>query len=234
MLHDSDGNEEHTTGSVNEKVAEKKPNDGIKDKCQCTNGCSVRSCSCFESGSGCNSSCGCSPSCQNLFNHLDYFFGENHRLSAHSCFAKWLMNHSKNANGFETIDRDKLRKRLMKAAKQVEAFDDDDLQEWLEEWRTIDESEKLAHTQQLFRLLISDHSSSFYYSFCDNGVFDEDCHWHCVKCQKCVEWRFWHCNRCNKCTYFKEEEFLLEYMQHWNFLLGTYGVSSPCERCGRM
>ncbi|CAF3320137.1 unnamed protein product [Rotaria socialis] len=57
-------------------------------RCLCKEGCSTRSCPCFKHGSGCNSSCGCDEDCENIFNHLEYFFGENKKCAAHPCFAQ--------------------------------------------------------------------------------------------------------------------------------------------------
>jgi len=90
-------------------------------------------------------------------------------------------------------------------------FDEEEFQEWRHEWRTSNKENKLAHTQELFRMLLSTGSSTYYYSFCDKDVFDEDCHWHCTTCQRCMDWRVWHCQECNQCT---------------------YGITFPCERCG--
>lgn len=52
----------------------------------------------------------------------------------------------------------------------------------------------------------------YYYSFCRNEISQDGDSWHCTKCRKCRDWREWHCDYCNKCT---------------------YGVSLPCEGCGR-
>ncbi|CAF4096342.1 unnamed protein product [Rotaria sordida] len=57
----------------------------------------------------CNSSCGCGSSCRNMFNHLEYFFGENQKCSVNPCFSKWLVKNAKNTDGFQMIDCDKLR-----------------------------------------------------------------------------------------------------------------------------
>ena len=58
-------------------------------------------------------------------------------------------------------------------------------------------------------LLLS--SSFWYYSFCQEQVVQDDCTWHCLRCQHCVDWREWHCETCDKCT---------------------YGQSLPCDGCG--
>ena len=90
---------------------------GKKGKCQCTNGCSTRSCSCFIDGRGCDSTCQCNSSCENIFNHLDYFFGENHKCAANACFSKWLIQKVKNADGIQKVNRDRLRICIKKSPK---------------------------------------------------------------------------------------------------------------------
>jgi hypothetical protein len=92
-------------------------NNEKKDKCGCTTGCSKDTCSCFKFGSGCNSSCGCESSCQNMFNHLEYFFGENNKCAANPCFTLCLMKNAKDADELKTIDREKLCRRIMRCAK---------------------------------------------------------------------------------------------------------------------
>ncbi len=86
-------------------------------KCNCVNGCSKTSCSCIENGSGCNSSCVCNSSCENIFNHLDYFFGEDSQCSAHPCFANWLIKKVQNVDDLRKINRDAIRKRIRKCSK---------------------------------------------------------------------------------------------------------------------
>lgn len=86
--------------------------DQATKKCNCTEGCSKHSCSCNKDGSKCNSSCGCHASCQNILNHLDYFFGENSQCSANLCFSHWLMQKVNNVEDLQTINRDTLRKRI--------------------------------------------------------------------------------------------------------------------------
>jgi len=110
---DSDEDEQQNTGPMKGKITEKNPNYEKKDKCNCSKGCSKRSCSCFKFGSGCNSSCGCGESCQNMFNHLEYFFGENTKCSANPCFSNWLVNNAKNADELKKIDRDTLHQHIM-------------------------------------------------------------------------------------------------------------------------
>jgi hypothetical protein len=79
--------------------------------------------------------------------------------------------------------------------------DDEEFQEWKEKWQNKEKDEKLGHTQELFRLLLSFSGSTYYYSFCRNDVVEDDCGWHCITCKKCMDWREWHCARCNKCMY---------------------------------
>ncbi|CAF0868129.1 unnamed protein product [Rotaria sordida] len=111
------------------------------------------------------------------------------------------------------IDRDKLRRRIMKCFKYSGILEDDeDFEEWMKEWKTIKEDKKLVHMQQLFQMLLANDTTEYYYSFCENNIYENDCHWHCRTCQKCMSWREWHCTQCNKCT---------------------YGASLPCERCGK-
>jgi hypothetical protein len=112
----SDEDEQQNLGPKSGKITEKNPNYEKKDKCNCSKGCSKRSCSCFKFGSGCNSSCGCSSSCENMFNHLEYFFGENQKSSANPCFAKWLVKKAKNTDGLKAIDRYELHRRIMKCS----------------------------------------------------------------------------------------------------------------------
>jgi hypothetical protein len=79
-------------------------------------------------------------------------------------------------------------------------MDEEEFEEWIQEWKTISEDKKLGHTQKLFQMLLSaDSTVTYYYSFCNNDIYDEDCQWHCIKCQRCMEWRVWHCNKCDKC-----------------------------------
>ena len=53
---------------------------------------------------------------------------------------------------------------------------------------------------------------SFWYSFCWGDVVQWGDTWHCEICRTCRDWREWHCKHCNRCT---------------------YGVTLPCEYCGR-
>ncbi len=54
--------------------------------------------------------------------------------------------------------------------------------------------------------------TTYFYSFCWNEVAQEGDTRHCSACGKCRDWREWHCAHCNECT---------------------YGISLPCEGCGR-
>ncbi len=106
--------------------------------------------------------------------------------------------------------------------------DDDEFNEWLEEWKEIEPDEKLAHTQELFRMVLSDNVSTYYYSFCNDNIAEEDSDWHCRTCKTCHDWRVWHCQDCHQCMYLR----LYGYINDMNSVIGTYGVTSPCERCG--
>lgn len=86
-------------------------------ECRCRKGCSKRSCPCFKSNSGCHSSCKCKTSCANLFNHLDYIFGENNQCSPHPCFADWLVKKIKTSDQLLRIDRENLRKQIEKCER---------------------------------------------------------------------------------------------------------------------
>lgn len=112
---EDDDDEEENNGPMRGKVTEKYPNYNDKKKCNCRKGCSKRTCSCFKFGSGCNVTCGCGPSCQNIFNHLDYFFGEDDEkpLSASPCFSKWLIQKAKNVDELKMIDREDLKKMIL-------------------------------------------------------------------------------------------------------------------------
>jgi hypothetical protein len=98
--------------------------------------------------------------------------------------------------------------------------DDDEFNEWLEEWKEIQQDRKLAHTQELFRMVLSDNVSTYYYSFCNDNIAEEDSDWHCRTCKTCHD--------CHQCMYLR----LYGYINYMNFILGTYGVTLPCERCG--
>ena len=103
--------------NIGDEITENNPNKQKKEKCDCTNECSKRSCSCFKFGSGCNASCGCGSSCDNMFNHLEYFFGENAKCSAHPCFSKWLVKKAKNTDGLKSINRFALCQLILECSK---------------------------------------------------------------------------------------------------------------------
>ena len=112
-----DDNDEEQPTTSNRKRKRLIGFDDTKDRCGCRKGCSKRSCPCFKSTNGCNSSCKCKTSCENLFNHLDYIFGKNSECSPHPCFTDWLIKNVKNANGVKQIDRDALREQIMKSGR---------------------------------------------------------------------------------------------------------------------
>ena len=57
----------------------------------------------------------------------------------------------------------------------------------------------------------SECGEAYWYSFCWGEVVQDNCTWHCEKCNTCRDWREWHCETCERCT---------------------YGVTLPCEGCG--
>lgn len=78
--------------------------------------------------------------------------------------------------------------------------DDEDFKKWKNEETKISADQKLAHTQKLLRMILSnDIDSLYYYSFCQDDVVNNDNGWHCVTCQTCQDWSEWHCGRCDKC-----------------------------------
>jgi hypothetical protein len=107
--YDSSDDEQQTSGRKKRKLIH---HNEEKEKCRCRKGCSKRSCSCFKSTNGCNSLCKCKSSCQNLFNHLDYFFGENSQCSANPCFTDWLIKNAKTVDGLQKIDHEELHKKI--------------------------------------------------------------------------------------------------------------------------
>ncbi len=108
--YDSSDDEQQTSSRKKRKITHDYEE---KEKCGCRKGCSKRSCPCFKSTNGCNSSCKCKTSCQNLFNHLDYFFGENSKCTANPCFSNWLVKNAKHADEVHKIDLDALQQRIM-------------------------------------------------------------------------------------------------------------------------
>lgn len=83
-------------------------------------------------------------------------------------------------------------------------LDDDDFKKWKKEWKKIAADQKLAHTQKFFRMLLSngsDDESLYFFSFCQDDVFNNDNSWHCIKCQSCQDWKEWHCGKCDKCKH---------------------------------
>ncbi|CAF0761576.1 unnamed protein product [Adineta steineri] len=168
-----------------------------KDKCDCLKECPTRS---------------SDVSCENIFNHMDYFFGENEKCTVHPCFARWLTKKAKNLDELQTIDRYALLRHIKRNFNYREmCLDDEEFQEWTVEWKSTAKDERMPLIQSFLRMLLSEGGSTFYYSFCRNDIIEEDCGWHCIECRRCKDWREWHCKKCNKCT---------------------YGASSPCQRCG--
>jgi hypothetical protein len=74
-----------------------------------------------------------------------------------------------------------------------------------------------AHAELPLKTLLIGYECSacmetYRYSLCRDNIVEEGQTWHCEVCETCRDWREWHCEYCNWCT---------------------YGVSLPCERCGR-
>lgn len=99
------------------KTTKKSSSEKKKKKCNCRSGCSKRSCYCFKTSSGCDSTCGCGPSCQNLFNHFDYFFGEDSKCTANACFSDWLVKTAKTADELQKIDRQALVQKIINCGR---------------------------------------------------------------------------------------------------------------------
>ncbi|CAF0929381.1 unnamed protein product [Adineta steineri] len=212
MLNEDYSNENRQPKTIrktkkNSSVAKNK-----KKKCNCRSGCSKRSCYCYKSNSGCDSTCGCGPSCQNLFNHLEFFFGEDSKCIANSCFSDWLVKNVKTSDALQNINREALVKKIINCGRFSEVDDDEDFKEWSQKWKQIEVDDKISHMQKLFRMLLSNDATTRYFSFCNDDLAEEDCDWHCSICKSCRDWREWHCDGCNKCA---------------------YGTSGPCQRCER-
>jgi hypothetical protein len=59
---------------------------------------------------------------------------------------------------------------------------DEPFDEWVKKWNRIETNEKLSHMQKFFRMLLSDDINMYYYySFCRDDIFDDNCYWHCIK-----------------------------------------------------
>jgi hypothetical protein len=52
-----------------------------------------------------------------LFNHLDYFFGEDSQCSASPCFSDWLVKNAKTADGLRKINREALHQKIMNCGR---------------------------------------------------------------------------------------------------------------------
>ena len=76
---------------------------------------------------------------------------------------------------------------------------DKKFENWAKKEKNLHPDQQLAHMQKLFRMCLSNEVGMYYYSFCANDIREEMCHWHCIRCQKCVGWREWHCGFCDKC-----------------------------------
>ena len=116
-LYEEEEEEEEQPVKRKRVIVDDDEEDEEKIQCNCRKRCSKRSCPCFKSTNGCNSSCKCKTSCENLFNHLDYIFGENSGCSPHPCFADWLIKNIKTPDRLLQIDRDALRKKIRKCER---------------------------------------------------------------------------------------------------------------------
>lgn len=79
--------------------------------CTCVGKCKTNRCFCVKEKRGCGSSCKCKSKCENVFSHLDYFFGQDETCNINPCFGQWLLKNAK--NGIEVIDRNLLRDRII-------------------------------------------------------------------------------------------------------------------------
>ncbi len=88
----------------------------------------------------------------------------------------------------------------MNFSSYSDVYYDERFIKWNKKWDKIDDDdEQLVHLQKFFRMILSTNTASYYYSFCDDDVYQDNHQWHCIKCQKCLEWREWHCGECDKC-----------------------------------
>ena len=166
----------------------------MKKKRANVKGCSKRFCVCFKFGDGCNSSSGCGVTCQNKFNHLDYFFDKDEKCSANPWFSNYLV---KNA--------DELRRDIMRCHLVIQVyFLNEEFNEWAEKWDAVNEDEDLDYIQKLFRILLSNDTTTLFYSFCNEDVFEDNCQWHCIKGQKYCDCKKWHCEEGDECIYSSE------------------------------
>ena len=147
---DSDEDQQHNTYQNSNQITEGYSNKGKKDKYDCRRGCSKRSCCCFKFASSCDTSCGCYLSCQNMFNYLDYFFGEDGAYNANSCFTKWLIKHAKNSDELKMIDPEKLHRSTMNSPSYSKLLKDEEFADWTKQWYKISEYEQLEHIQKKF------------------------------------------------------------------------------------
>ncbi|CAF4236199.1 unnamed protein product, partial [Rotaria sordida] len=61
---------------------------------------------------------------------------------------------------------------------------DEEFADWMKQWCKISEYEEIEHIQKFFRMLVSNDTSNYYYSFCYNDVRRNDPHGFYNKCQK--------------------------------------------------
>lgn len=105
-------------------LTERNPNYKKGDFCKCERECNTRHCLCFKFGTGCNSTCtSCSSTCENIYNGLGYFFGNDRKYRANPCFAYYLFKNGSSDNDFEKINRNDLRERIMNSGRYTRFFE---------------------------------------------------------------------------------------------------------------
>lgn len=110
-------------------------------------------------------------------------------------------------------------------------LDDDDYKKWKHEEDKITAGQKLGHTQKLLRLILShDPENLYYFSFCQDDLYNNDNAWHCITCQTCQEWDDWHCGQCDKCNV---TDSFVSITLKLCFSFTVSGVSGmKCDGCG--
>ncbi|CAF4152312.1 unnamed protein product [Rotaria sordida] len=85
-----------------------------------------------------------------------------------------LIKHAKNADELKMIDRKKLHQSIMQSPSYRKVRKDEEFADWMKQWCKISEYEEIEHIQNFFRMLLSDDTSNYYYSFCynDRMIFD--------------------------------------------------------------
>jgi len=114
------------------------------------------------------------------------------------------------ANPLNDVDTDQLSLCAIDNIERVKELTEEELERQIE-LPCEDARPKLRELLGEYACAQCD-GSTYWYSFCWGAAVQDDCTWHCDVCHECRDWREWHCPTCNRCT---------------------YGVSLPCERCGR-